>query len=158
MLKYHVACRRRQNAEYRALGPGGGGFNAAAFDDVNHYSLSLTRTGHKSVSFVCLLKVQACQQLRADLRVASHARACAQVLARLVLDHPGVRHRCVADAAEAADHVSQLTKALATQPFKVQVRFQANLSRRSASASLTPRCLIAQMGECIQRRKLQDFY
>ena len=53
-----------------------------------------------------------------------HARACAQVLARLVLDHPGVRHRCVADAAEAADHVSQLTKALATQPFKVQVRFR----------------------------------
>ena len=51
------------------------------------------------------------------------ACACAQVLARLVLDHPGVRHRCVADAAEAADHVSQLTKALATQPFKVQVCF-----------------------------------
>ena len=68
--------------------------------------------------------------------VASHARTCAQVLARLVLDHPGVRHRCVADAAEAADHVSQLTKALATQPFKVQVRFQAppccsNLLQRS---------------------------
>ena len=59
--------------------------------------------------------------------VASHARACAQVLARLVLDHPGVRHRCVADAAEAAAHVSQLTKALATQPFKVQVRFWAIL-------------------------------
>ena len=31
---YHMARRRRQNAEYRALGPGGGGFNAAAFDDV----------------------------------------------------------------------------------------------------------------------------
>ena len=59
--------------------------------------------------------------------MASHARACAQVLARLVLDHPGVRHRCVADAAEAADHVSQLTKALATQPFKVQVRARAIL-------------------------------
>ena len=29
-----MACRRRQNAEYRALGPGGGGFNAATFDDV----------------------------------------------------------------------------------------------------------------------------
>ena len=49
-----------------------------------------------------------------------------QVLARLVLDHPGVRHRCVADAAEAADHISQLTKALATQPFKVQVSLAGN--------------------------------
>ena len=48
-------------------------------------------------------------------------RCLPQVLARLVLDHPGVRHRCVADAAEASDHISQLTKALATQPFKVQV-------------------------------------
>lgn len=28
-------CRRRQNAEYRALGPGGGGFNAAAFDEAS---------------------------------------------------------------------------------------------------------------------------
>ena len=72
--------RRRQNADYRRLGPGGGGFNAAGYEEV---------------------------------------------LARLVVDQPGVRHRCVADAAAAADHVSQLTKALATQPFKVQVRTAA---------------------------------
>lgn len=52
---------------------------------------------------------------------AEELRCLPQVLARLVLDHPGVRHRCVADAAEAADYVSQLTKALAAQPFKVQV-------------------------------------
>ena len=30
-----MARRRRQNAEYKALGPGGGGFNAAAFDEVS---------------------------------------------------------------------------------------------------------------------------
>ena len=71
-------------------------------------------------------------------------RACAQVLARLVLDHPGVRHRCVADAAEAADHVSQLTKALATQPFKVQVCFQAT----PCSCNLLQHSLRQAVSEC----------
>lgn len=75
--KYDGICRRRQNADYRRLGPGGGGFNAAGYEEV---------------------------------------------LARLTVDQPGVRHRCIPDAAAAADHVSQLTKALAQQPFKVQAR------------------------------------
>ena len=70
-------CRRRENADYRRLGPGGGGFNAAGYDDI---------------------------------------------LARLIVDQPGVHHRCVADAAAAADHISYLTKALAQQPFKAQAR------------------------------------
>lgn len=70
-------CRRRENADYRRLGPGGGGFNAAGYEEI---------------------------------------------LARLIVDQPGVHHRCVADAAAAADHISYLTKALAQQPFKAQAR------------------------------------
>ena len=61
-----------------------------------------------------------------------------QVLARLVLDHPGVRHRCVADAAEAADHISQLTKGLAVQPFKVQVSLAGTPSPALHDASTYP--------------------
>lgn len=82
--------RRRQNAEYRALGPAGGGFNASRYEDV---------------------------------------------LARLTVDQPGVRHRCVADAAQAADHVCQLTKALANQPFKVQVQLTPVCARQISISS-----------------------
>ena len=80
-----------------------------------------------SVLFTCARGACELQMIGGNLQgdegceCAEELRCLPQVLARLVLDHPGVRHRCVADAAEAADHISQLTKALATQPFKVQV-------------------------------------
>lgn len=41
---------------------------------------------------------------------------------QLVTAYPGVRHRIVHDAAQAAEHVQMLTRALAHQPYKFQVR------------------------------------
>ncbi|BDA47405.1 Crossover junction endonuclease EME1B [Coccomyxa sp. Obi] len=74
----HSYLKRRENADYRRLGPGGGGFNSTGYEEM---------------------------------------------LARLIVDQPGVHHRCVADAAAAADHISYLTKALAQQPYKAQEAF-----------------------------------
>ncbi len=91
-----MVCRRRENADYRRLGPCGGGFNAAGYDEM---------------------------------------------LARLIVDQPGVHHRCVADAAAAADHISYLTKALAQQPFKAQARRCAYIGSRLFRISYLPQNL-----------------
>lgn len=68
--------RRREAADYRAHGPGGGGFCRAPFD---------------------------------------------AAAAGLAVGWPGVRHALVPDAVAAAEHIVGLTKALAVQPYKVQV-------------------------------------
>lgn len=68
--------RKREGSEYRARGPGGGGFCRAPID---------------------------------------------AAAAGLAVRWPGVRHALVPDAAAAGEHVLGLTKALAFQPYKVQV-------------------------------------
>ena len=45
-----------------------------------------------------------------------------EVVGQLSVRWPGVRYHCVLDAAQAAEHVINLTRALAEQPFKVQVK------------------------------------
>jgi hypothetical protein len=53
-----------------------------------------------------------------------------EAVSRLTVHHPAVRYRIVADKDEAADHVTNLTRALALQPYRAQV----GLSTASSAA------------------------
>ena len=66
-----VACRRRQNAEYRALGPGGGGFDAATFDDVGNDlepEQTLPCQNKTGIYFAPVYSLIACQMHRQHLK------------------------------------------------------------------------------------------